>query len=179
MITALYRRAIKPGTQYNDLITSSQCESEFKGNGDTYRSMNLIKEFIEDYSYQVSKLAPLLKGKSLPETVNNIYDFLYWHLQYKADGAAQEIRSPQCAWHSRDRGTDCKSFSVFAGAILRELGIPFSIRKIQQPGDPTGVFSHVYIIVPQKNKPHLVIDATKHENTESIFINKYDIKMKH
>lgn len=180
MITALYRRNIKPGTEYNDLIPSSQCESQFRGDGDTYHSMDLIKEFIEDYSYQVAKLAPLLRGSSLKKTVANIYEFLYWHLQYKADGAAQEIRSPQCAWHSRNRGLDCKSFSVFAGAILKELKIPFSIRKIQQQGDTDGAFSHVYIIVHQPNiKPHLVIDATKHENTESNYIKKYDIDMKH
>lgn len=179
MITALYRRNIKPGTEYNDLIPDSVCHSTFRGDGDTYHSMDLIQEFIEDYSDQVSKLAPQLKADTVEETVNNIYDFLYNHIQYKADGAAQEIRSPQCTWHSRSRGADCKSFSVFAGALCKELGIPFSIRKIQQPGDSDGNFSHVYIIVHQNNKPHLVIDATKHENTESFYIKKHDINMKH
>lgn len=178
MITALYRRNILPGTKYNDLIPSSECHSLYKGNGDTYHSMDLIKDFIVDYSYQVEKLAPLLLGNTLQRTVANIYDFLYNHIQYKADGAAQEIRSPQCAWHTRDRGTDCKSYSVFAGAICKELGLPFSIRKIQQSTDSPGNYSHVYIIVHDKSTYH-VIDATKHENTESSFIKKYDVSMKH
>lgn len=179
MITALYRRKIKPGTEYNDLIPDSACHSNFRGDGDTFHSMDLIQEFITDYSDQVSKLAPLLKGKTVEKTVTNIYNFIYNHIQYKADGAAQEIRSPQCTWHSRNRGADCKSFSVLAGALCKELGLPYSIRKIQQPGDSDGTYSHVYIIVHRNNKSHLVIDATKHENTESFYLKKHDISMKH
>lgn len=123
----------------------------------------------------MSKIAPLLKGRTLKETCDNIYKFLYWHFQYALDGNVQDLHSPSSAWRNRQKGFDCKTYSILAGCILANLQIPYSFRMVQlsQP-----IWSHVYVVVPN-GKNHFVIDATTHTNKEVNFSNKYDKKMIH
>ncbi|OAB79740.1 hypothetical protein [Cochleicola gelatinilyticus] len=184
-IDLMLYRPIKDGKKFNSLFPSSTCKATILSNGDTYYSMDLIKEYIDKYHQQTKKVASVLNKRTLPQTVKSIYDFLYWNIQYKADGSDQQLRSPACSWHDRKNGIDCKSYSIFAGCILRSLGIKFLIRKIKQPGMLPNQFTHVYIVVPNNqatgdlNKGHLVIDATKRINTEPDYIDKYDIPMQH
>ena len=184
-ISAGLKRNLKIGKEYNKLIPSVKCERTNFGEGDTFKTVNWMKDWIEKYSYQTEKLSPILKGRSLQETVNNIYQFLYDHVQYTADGPLQQLRSPACTWAQRKEGVDCKSYSVFASSILSNLGIKHFIRQIRQAYFYPEEFTHVYIVVPvdqtvskyQKNTPTYVLDATKHQNTESNYLEKADVHM--
>lgn len=184
---ALYR-PLKSGNNFNKYIPTSTCKSTFLGEGDTFFSMDGIKENILKNHSQVSKLAPILKKNSLAATANAIYEFLYNHIQYKADGDDQNLRSPACSWSVRKDGIDCKSYSIFTGCILSSLGIKYYIRKIKQPGMLPDQYTHVYIVIPKNqntanlNGGYHVVDATKHQNTEAAFIQKNDVfmdKLKH
>jgi len=184
-ISAGLKRNLKNGKEYDKLIPSVKCERTNLGEGDTFNTVNWMKAWIEKYSFQTAKLSPKLQGRSLEETVNNIYQFLYDHVQYTADGPLQQLRSPACTWTQRKEGVDCKSYSVFASSILSNLGIKHFIRQIRQAYFYPEEFTHVYIVVPvnqtvsnyQKNTPTYVLDATKHKNTESNYIEKVDEKM--
>ena len=184
-ISEVLKRNLKDGKEYNKLIPRVKCESTNLGRGDTFHTTEQMKAWIEKYAFQTARLAPLLKGQTLKETVNNIYNFLYSHVQYEADGALQQLRSPACSWMQRKEGVDCKSFSVFASSILVNLGIKHFIRQIRQPGFHPSEFTHVYVVVPadqnQKelsgNATTLVLDATKHQNIESKYIQKVDMPM--
>jgi hypothetical protein len=176
-------RPLQPGRNYTNLLPSSTCESTYLGKGDTFFSMDGIKaNILKNYS-QCAKLAPQLQKKSLAETVTAIYDFLYNHIQYKADGSDQNLRSPACSWSVRQSGIDCKSYSIFSGCILTVLGIKYYIRKIKQPGMLPKQYTHVYVIVPKDQKTgslsngYFTLDATKHENTEAAFLQKNDVFM--
>lgn len=183
IINNALHRPLTGGNSFNKYIPSSTCEKSYLGEGDTFFSMDGIKANILKNYTQTAKLAPQLQKNSLSETVTSIYDFLYNHIQYKADGADQNLRSPACSWHVRKEGIDCKSYSIFAGCLLASLGIKFYIRKIKQPGMLPSEFTHVYIIVPKDQKTgslnsgYFVIDATKHQNTEADFIEKNDVFM--
>lgn len=180
--SALYRPLLG-GLQYSKKIPPSTCKSTYLGSGDTFFSMNGIKANILKNHSQTAKIAPLLKKKTLAATVTAIYDFLYNHIQYRADESDQNLRSPACSWAVRKEGIDCKSYSIFAGCILTSLGIKYYIRKIKQPGLLPNEYTHVYIVVPKDQKKaslksgHYVIDATKHENTEAAYIVKNDVFM--
>lgn len=184
LVNKSLERPLKSGKAYDKLIPSSRCESTFLGNGDTYYSIDQISAFIENYHDQVKSLSDKLKKGSLDKTVNSIYNFLYHHLQYKADDIDQLLRSPACSWASREEGIDCKSYSIFAGALLMNLGIKFYVRKIKQPFSAfPDQFTHVYVIVPKDQKKadlskgYFIIDGTTHNNSEPIFSHKKDVLM--
>ncbi|MDP2687533.1 MAG: hypothetical protein Q8O62_09940 [Aequorivita sp.] len=183
IINSALHRPLEAGSYYDKFIPSSTCESTYLGKGDTFFSMDGIKaNILKNYS-QCKKLAPQLQKKSLQATVTAIYDFLYNHIQYRADGADQNLRSPACSWSVRKTGIDCKSYSIFAGCILSSLGIKYYIRKIKQPYMLPSEFTHVFITVPKDQKSgslnggYFVIDATKHQNTEAAFSEKNDVFM--
>jgi hypothetical protein len=184
-ISAGLKRKLKSGKEYSKLIPVVKCERTNLGQGDTFNTVNWMKGWIEKYSFQTKKLSPLLQGRSLESTVNNIYRFLYDHIQYEQDGALQQLRSPACTWAQRRSGVDCKSYSVFASSCLSNLGIKHFIRQIRQANYYQEEFTHVYIVVPvdqnvtnyQGNTRTLVLDATKHQNTESNYIEKADVHM--
>lgn len=183
-ISSLLHRNLKSGKEYDKLIPPVRCQETPLGEGDTFFTVDAMKDWIEKFSHQTAKLAPQLAGHTLEETVDNIYRFLYSHIQYQADGALQQLRSPACTWMQRKEGVDCKSFSVFASSILSNLGIKHLIRQIRQPYFFPEQFTHVYVVVPvdqkkmNNNSATLVLDATKHQNIESNYLEKVDLPMK-
>jgi hypothetical protein len=184
-ISTSLQRNLNEGKEYNKLIPQVKCEQTNLGSGDTYMTVEEMKDWIEKYSFQTKKLSPKLKGPSIQTTVTNIYQFLYGHIQYQADGALQQLRSPACTWKQRKQGVDCKSYSIFASSILSNLGIKHFIRQIKQASFYPQEFTHVYIVIPvdqhteiySENTQTIVLDATKHQNIESPYLEKEDLKM--
>ena len=183
-ISAVLKRNLKEGKEYDKLIPRVKCERTTLGKGDTFFTVDSMKIWIEKFTFQTKKLAPKLEGRTLEETVNNIYNFLYHHIQYEADGSLQQLRSPACSWMQRYEGIDCKSYSVFASCILSNLGIKHFIRQVRQPYFFPDQFTHVYIVVPKnqngknlQNSAMFILDATKHQNAEGNFLEKVDLPM--
>lgn len=181
-IDALLYRTLKTGSQFEGLIPAYK-GSEYNfdtetDNSTTYDTLRFMAQWSNKYAYQMKRIAPLLKGATIQETVNNIYQFLYSHFQYKLDGSLQNLYSPSAAWHFRKTGFDCKTYSLLASCILQNLNIKHSFRMVQQAGIMPGEWSHVYVIVPDNNTEY-VIDATTHTNKQVSFTKKHDYVMKH
>jgi len=184
-ISTVLKRKLKDGKEYSKLIPRVSCNTTPLGDGDTYYTVDRMKEWIEKFRHQTAKLALRFEGQTVEETVNNIYNFLYTHVQYEADGSLQQLRSPACTWKQRKQGVDCKSYSVFASSILSNLGIIHAIRQVRQPYFFPEEFTHVYVVVPKdqsqkeftSNAPTFVLDATKHENVEVNYLEKVDLPM--
>ena len=69
-----------------------------------------------------------LKGKNDQETLKNIWQFIKDNIRYKRDEAGHEIiKSPGKTW--QDKSGDCKSYSVFIGSLLQNLGYGISIER--------------------------------------------------
>lgn len=184
IISASLTRPLQPGGKYNRLISGTNCTISPLKSGDTFTTVSHMKLWVQKHLDHTARLAPVLKGESLRKTANNIYRFLYDHIQYRADGAMQTLKSPGCTWTTRKEGADCKTFSIFASSILTNLGIQHAIRQVKQPGYYPDQFTHVYVVIPinQKikklnNAEVIVIDATRHENTEVIYLEKNDTLM--
>lgn len=181
-IDTLLHRQLQSGKEFEGLIPPSkgtqqyfEAENEFS---DTYETLEYMALWAYKYAYQIKKVAPLLKGATLSETVENIYKWLYCHFQYKIDGQLQQLYAPSAAWENRVTGFDCKTYSLLASTILQNLSIPHTFRKVKQAGMMPKEWTHVYVIVPTQNNKYLVIDATTHNNKEVSFIEKYDYTMK-
>lgn len=164
---SVHYRKIKPGNQYNHLFPKSKglvhyIASDANPTNTVVRMAQIVNETI----YQTEKLAPLLKGNNLKQTCNNIYDFLYNHIQYNRDAEHEEqLREPARSWDNRTTGIDCDCFSIFASSILTNLGIAHDIKAISVR--PDKALQHVYVTVPNNEGTYYTIDACVHQfNTE-------------
>jgi Transglutaminase-like domain len=179
----LLHREIKDGQEYSDLFQVAKNTPTNLGSGNTFHSIKTMQNWIGQYYNQCSGIAPILKKDTLKNTTTAIYRFLYDHIQYKQDGALQQIRTPANSWANRKAGIDCKSYSVFASCILLCLGIKHYIRQIKQPLYRPNRFTHVYVVVPYNqdtgslDQGHYVIDATVKSNKEPLFTTKDDTYM--
>jgi len=186
VISAGLYRPLKSGKGYDAFIKGTNCKVTSLSSGDTFTTVKHMRDWVQKHKEQTILLAPRLRGKSLVATAQNIYQFLYDHIQYRADGDMQNLKSPGCTWATRKEGADCKTFSIFASSILTNLGIQHSIRQVTQPGYYPDQYTHVYIVIPHNqkltkltNEKVIVIDATRHQNTEVDFIKKHDTLMLH
>jgi hypothetical protein len=91
---------------------------------------------------QTKDIAPQFKGATDCDTGKKIFDYLKKNVRYDKDGFTQKIKFPSALL--RERSGDCKSFALFTGAILKNLGIPFRWTYASYtPGVKTP--GHVYI----------------------------------
>ena len=177
------KRIIKSGLQFNNLIDEPKKQIKQLEKGNTFYTVDKMKDWVIDYHKQVAKLSNVLKSSSLKNTSSQIHNFLYNYIQYEADNILQNLRSPANSWHNRVKGIDCKSYSIFASSILTNLGIKHYIRQIKQLGFNPDQFTHVYIVVPVNQITgnlrlgYYVIDGTIKETKEPFFTIKKDLFM--
>ncbi|CAL2104471.1 protein of unknown function [Tenacibaculum sp. 190130A14a] len=174
-INNVLHRDVLTHAKYDKYFAVTPCKSTYLGDYTTTGGLEQMVKISLEYKNFAKKIARHLKGRTLSETVTNIYNFLYSHIQYQADGFDQQLRTPSCSWSSRFEGIDCKSYSVFASAILLNLNIDHSFRKVTQPSQPYR-WSHVYVIIHSQGKT-FIIDPTKKVNTEVTYIQKEDMKV--
>jgi len=142
---------------------------------------DIIKNTLSD----TKEIAPVLRARTLNETLKNIFDFIFGHIQYKPDDpTTEELRRPARTWADRKTGVDCDCYSIFIGSILSNLKIPFALRMVKIGGKP--YYQHVYVIVPKHGKEsefknrndYYVIDPVLDTyNEEHPFTEKYDLFM--
>lgn len=109
-------------------------------NGELQRA---IEGAIPQATKQAAAFADRYKGKNELETCKKIFDYLKNNINYKADGANQQVRLPSGLM--RTKQGDCKSYSVFTSAVLSNLGIPHKlVYASYDPKDHTP--SHIYVM---------------------------------
>jgi hypothetical protein len=101
---------------------------------------------------QTKDLAKMFKGSTEKESCQKIFSFLKNDITYKVDGDNQKIKLPSA--FMREKSGDCKSYSLFTGAILSNLKIPFNFTYASyNPTDKTP--EHIYVTT----KSGCIIDA--------------------
>jgi len=114
-----------------------------KANASNSELQNAIEAAIPQAVQQTKTIAPRYKGATEAESCKKIFDYLKNHVNYKADGANQQVRLPSALM--RTLQGDCKSYSVYTSAILTNLGIPHKlVYASYDPKDPTP--THIYVI---------------------------------
>jgi len=102
------------------------------------------------------RLAPQLVAENDMDTLHNIWRFTRKHIQYRRDKPGYEnIKSPGRTW--ADGVGDCKSFSVFIGSILQNLGFKYRYRvAFYDPAQPES--GHIYPVVILGGR-EVIVDA--------------------
>lgn len=144
-ITSGYR-TIRNGADYNKFFTSPDGNDRVIRDGDVFETVDLMKRVVWKYIDDTKRIATYLKGSTLKDTCQNIWNFLYNHIQYKLDERGlEQLRRPNRSWAERKTGIDCDCFSIFVSSILTNLKIPHSFRITKYEKDS---FQHVYVVVP-------------------------------
>jgi hypothetical protein len=163
-------REIRSGNEFNSLMPIPVGkEKEIRKNGTAYDTIDDMAQIVATKNHQTQKLAEFLKGSTKEQSVRNVYNFLYNHIQYKQDAEGiEQLREPAVSWSDRKSGIDCDCFSIFASCLLTNLGIDHYIEMCAISPDPW--FKHVYVIVPKKSNTdtssrenYWVVDACLHK----------------
>jgi hypothetical protein len=114
-----------------------------KQNANNSELQAAIEAVIPQAVEQTKDIANRYRGKTEAETCKKIFNYLKNQINYKADGAEQQVRLPSGL--IRTLQGDCKSYAVFTSAILSNLGIPHSLVYTsydEKDATPT----HIYVV---------------------------------
>jgi hypothetical protein len=113
-----------------------------KQNASNEQLQSALEKALPGAVAQTKNLAPKFKGATDTDTCRKIFDFLLKKVKYDKDGFTQKIKYPSALL--REGRGDCKSYSLFTAAILKNLNIPFRWTYASYtPGVKTP--GHVYI----------------------------------
>lgn len=171
-ITSGYR-PIKKGDQYNRYFPQPQEKDRIViEDGEVDDTVDLMRKVVHKYLADTENIAPVLKGNSINETCQNIWNFLYHHIQYKRDKRGlEQLRRPARSWADRKTGIDCDCFSIFASSILTNLGIRHAFR-ITKYGEKH--YQHVYVVVPNGNQMIIIDPVLSSFNYEKPYTARKD-----
>jgi hypothetical protein len=157
-------RAVLDGNEFRGLIPAPELtENVVRRNASVEQTVEEMRRLIKKCAWQTKDLSERLQGKNIYDTCSNIWNFLFKHIKYKEDDEGKEqLRTPALSWYQRTiRGIDCDDFSIFAGTLLYNLGIPFYLRIARYEGKD--YFQHVYVTVPRSQRNYIIIDAVLDE----------------
>lgn len=126
---------------------------------------------------QTKKISNQFKGSTPLKTCENIWNFLKNNILYLKDPEGyQFIKQPRK--FLKDRSGDCKSFSLFTAAVLKNIYPKANIYLRYASYSTNNIPTHVYTIY-QDEKETIIIDAVyKFFNKQKEYKFKIDYKMK-
>lgn len=171
-------RPIQDGSRYERFFARPEDSDRIViEDGEVDETVDLMKKVVWKYINDTKQIATYLKGSSLRQTCENIWNFLYHHVQYKLDKKGlEQLRRPNRSWAERKTGIDCDCFSIFVSSILTNLKIPHRFRITKYNRD---VYQHVYVIVPiPSTSKYYTIDCVLSQfNYEKPFKQQKDFDM--
>lgn len=154
-----------------------------KRNANVIETVNLMIDIVnKDHKLLQEASHKIFKRPTIEQTAKNIFDWIYRHIKYDLE-VGEQLRNPLTTYHlgqrlarkfhsengyySKDYSADCDDISIFVASILKNLGIPYLFRIADYSG---GGYSHVYTLIPRKDKAPIIIDPVYH---------KYDAEKKY
>lgn len=168
-------RILKDGSRFDRLFAPANLQTiVLKKNASLSDTLYHLPRMVKLTLHQTAKIAKVLKGRTLKKTCQNIWQFLFDHVQYERDTIGiEELRSPNRMWMERRADCDCYALSI--SSILTNLRIRHLFRVIRSAGEK--VFHHIYVIVPTK-EGHITIDPVLDQfDKEPGYVEKIDNPM--
>lgn len=145
-MVAMTKRFIKPVSDYVSFIAPRE---ELKRQdrvimyGSPRDTVDIMHQVVQHYRGDTAQLAKALERGTLRDTLQNIWNFVYTHIDYVKDSDEREqVRRPlRTLW---DQKGDCDCYATLIGSILTNLNIPFKFRVAAYKA---GRYQHVYVVV--------------------------------
>lgn len=182
-VVASRARAIKPGYEFDQYFPKPERTNPILSyNAENEQTLEkYLPEVIKRYQGDTAKIAVVLKGKTLEDTLRKIWQFCYDYIQYRLDDPHEEqIRAPRRTWADRHSGVDCDCYTAFISTILCNMGVVHALRMAAYSKDRG--FQHVYVVVPRtatssldKKGEYFTVDPVLEAfNSEKPFLFKKD-----
>ena len=108
------------------------------------QTAKFLRKVAKQYKNDVRILSRTLVGNDLRTTVQNVWDFVAFHIRYVEDSEMNEqVRRPLRTLH--DQQGDCDCMSALIAAIFESLNIPYVLRIAEY--NNKGYYQHVYVVV--------------------------------
>lgn len=188
-LVASHRRKIADGSKYDDLFPRANLLDKIVNpNGSVKYTVDQMEKVVTDYNWQTKKIAKLLEGKNLADTLEKVWNFFYTHYQYKLDKeGVEELRTPARAWHDGQilmrnpntediAGIDCDCFAISVSCVLTNLNIKHKLRVTKYGAG----WQHVYVVIPVPSNPgyNWIVDCVLDKfNIEKTYTDKFDHTM--
>jgi len=185
------KRKIKDGSEFDKYFPEAENSYTIvKPNGTVEDTVGFMAAIIDKWHKDAEGIAQVLKGDTVEETCQNIWNFCTTYLHYKPDKkGVEELRSPKRCWQDGQvlyrqqraqgipeeecSGIDCDCFTNLVCSILKCLKIPFNFRL----ADYTGEIGHVYVFTDKGNE--IIIDPVYyHFNREKKYRRQISIDEK-
>ena len=129
-----------------------------KRNASLQDTLDHMKHIVlRDYT-SVNDLAQSLKGNSVKDTSENIWNWMKTNTQYKLDTTGiEELRTPLRSLADKNTGIDCDDYTILISSILLNLNIPHEFRIAAYKEQ--GRFQHIYPVAFDENGEEYVIDV--------------------
>lgn len=126
---------------------------------------------------ETAGLAQVFRRGNALDSAKNVWLFLRKKIKYKKDPAGKQlIRLP--ARFVADGVGDCKSYSLFAAAMLHNMGLPVKFRYAGYT--MFNIPTHVYVLTEDEKGNEIIVDGVyKHFNAQKPFNYKKDYKWKY
>lgn len=178
-LTANSTRSILGGNNYDYLFPASKNNTKFFG--DLPVTENIVEsmgKMIKERLYETEKIAKKLQKSNTKDTLENIWNFVYNHIQYHHVKGVQYLKYPSYLWANRAKGGNCADYTIFITSILINLGYKPIIR-IAGYGEG---YQHVYPVVIENGNIYIidcVVDEFNYEYINPLNgITKKDFTMK-
>jgi hypothetical protein len=176
-ITATKKRTLRSGNEYDKYFPVPDFnDTVLLKNGSPEQTVNLMVDIVKKTKSDTEIISRILKGTTINETCQNIWNFIYNHIQYKLDELGKEqLRRPARLWAERTTGGDCDCMALFAASILYNLNIPYYFRITKYNGND--YYQHIYVVVPNGNKKIIIDPVMEQFNSEKQFSGNKDYAM--
>ncbi len=139
----------------------------------------IVIDTYKQYKNQPVALVDELHRHNIDVQCESIFDYLVNNVQYKEDDAGvQLIKTPGRLL--ADGVGDCKSMSIFIGACLNCLNVPFVFRFVGF--NKNKIYNHVYIVAMPGTDDEIILDPVERIDDMPVynyareFVIKKDIK---
>jgi len=185
-------RTITPAPQFDKYFPVPKGTKKLvRRNASVHQTVHLMVDVVNnDYKLIEKASQEIFKRDTVEETAKNIFDWIYKHIKYNLE-VGEQLRNPATTYHLGQRlarkhyaekgfynseySADCDDISIFIASILKNLGIPYMFRIADYTGEG---YSHVYALIPRKDKAPIIIDPVYHAyNREKEYIKEktYDM----
>ena len=105
-------REIREGSSYNKFFGNAEDRDRvILDNGSVFETVDLMKRVVWKYIDDTKLIAQHLQLNTLEKTCENIWNFLYNHIQYRLDKqGVEQLRRPNRSWPCVD-GFKCVVYS--------------------------------------------------------------------
>jgi len=175
------RRRIKEIAPYLHLVPKPAGENKtVKHNANVYDTVKFIPQVVKATLNQSRQLARYLLDKDIKRTCQNIWKWIYDHIEYEKDESfLEQVRTTSRLVY--DQKGDCDCYTTTINGLMENVrqmtGWAFQlVNRITKYG--ADHFQHIYPIVKLPNGERIVIDCvTEHFNYEEPYTEKKDFLM--